>query len=309
MKHIFIGVYALISALLCLSACEEDRVVYSGPDNVVFSDSLMMFAVQNSTDFFNVYVSTTQAADRDRTFGVEVVTKESNAIEGKHYDIESNSVTIKAGERTGSLRIRSYFDNFEDTDSIGITLRLVNQENIWNMYGDKARVLLQKVCPFDRNVFTGYCRINSTYFKEYMMGTEYRLIKTIADPDDANGIILQNFLYNGYDVKVKCSTKDPLMPLLTMEEQMLTTTGEAFSGSIWGDDILRMEFSPNNPSYFNVCQHFMVQYMILYIKDVDTVGIFGNALEWISQAEAKKMLEERSTSNGLPKDDILNIRK
>ena len=306
MKYIFKGVFALISVLACLSSCDEEQVKFNDPDYVMFSDSLSTFAVQNSTDYFNVYVGTTKAVDHDRTFGVEVVSKESNAIEGKHYVIESNSVTIKAGERAGAIRIRANFDSFEDTDSIGVTLRLINQDKIWSIYRDKAQVVFQKICPFDINVFTGYCRMRSDYFKEYLPGIEYRLIRTEKDPDDENGIIMKNFMYLNYDLKVKFSTKNPLEPLVTMDEQMLTTTGEAFFGAIWGDDILRMKFAPSYPSFFNVCQHFMVQYMTLYIKDVDTVGTFVNAIEWISKAEAKKMLQERSTSNGLPKGDELN---
>lgn len=307
MKQIFIGVCALISTIVCLSGCDEDRVTYEGPDYVMFSDSLSTIAVQNSTDYYNVYVSATQASEHDRTFGVEVVAKESNAIEGLHYAIESNTVTIKAGERATALRIRGFFDNFEDTDSLGVTLRLVNQEKVWNEYGDKARVVLQKVCPFDINVFTGYCSIRTSYFETYMSGIEYRVIKTVLDPEDANGIIMKNYLYDGYDLKVKLSSKNPLEPMVTMDEQKIATTGEAFQ-TIWGDDVLRMQLPLNYASYYNVCQHFMVQYMMLYVKDIDTVGTFVNAIEWISQAEAKKMLQESSTSNGLPKDDVLNQR-
>ena len=309
MKHIFIGICALVSALVGFSSCEEDRVIYNGPDYVMFSDSVITFAIQNETDYHDVYVATTQAVDYDRNFGVEVVSKESNAIEGKNFVVESNSVTIKAGERAAAFRIRGLFNSFADTDSIGITLRLVNKDKLWNIYGDKAKVTFQKVWPFNIDTFTGYCRIRSSYFQSYMLGVEYRLIKTERDPENANNIIMKNFLYDGYDIKVNLSSKKPLEPIVTMDEQMIATTGEAFGGSIWEDDILRMYFSPSYPSYFNVAQHFMVQYMTLYVKGIqEQVGTYMNAIEWISQPEAKRMLQDRSTSNGLPKDDILNQR-
>ena len=307
MKHIFTGVCALISALICLSGCNEDRVIYSGPDYVMFSDSVSMIAIQNN-DYHDIYIGTTQAADHDRTFGIEVISKESNAIEGLHYALESNSVTIKAGEQAAALRIRGYFDNFQDTDSIGVTLRLVNKENTWNIYGDKAKVVFQKVCPFDINEFVGYCRIRSSYYQEYVPGVEYRIIRTELDPKNPDCLIMRNLMYDGYDIKVKFSTKNPLEPIITMDEQKLSSTGDAFQ-TIWGDDILRMKFSPNYPSYFNACQHFMIQYMTLYVKDVGNVGTFMNAIEWISQAKAKSMLQDRSTANGLPKDDELNQDK
>ena len=309
MKHLFIGVCTLIFTVAGLSGCNEERVGYSGPDYVMFSDSVSTFAVQNETDYYNVYVATTQAVGYDRTFGVEVVPQESNAIEGVNYEIESSSVTIKAGERAAALRIRGFFNSFEDTDSIGITLRLVNQKNIWDVYGNKAKVIFQKVCPFDIHTFTGYCSVRSTYYQSYVPGVEYRVIRTIADPEDPNGIIMKNFMYDGYDIKVKLSSKNPLEPIATMKEQMLATTGEAFVGSMHGDDILRMKFASGYVSYFNVCQHFMIQYMTLYVNGVnEEVGTYVNAIEWISQAEAKMMLQDKTTANGLPKDDVLNQR-
>lgn len=307
MKHIFKGVCALISAIVCLSGCDEDRVMYNGPDYIMFSDTLSTVAVQNSDDYHNIYVSATQACDYDRTFGIEVVSKESNAIEGLHYKLESGSVTIKAGERATALRIRGLYDNFEYTDSIGVTLRLTSLDKIWNIYGNKTKVVLRKVCPFNVDVFTGYCRIRSSYFESYFPGKEYRLIRTERDPEDTHSIIMKNFMYNGYDLKVKFSVKNPLEPFVNMDEQKIATTGDAFQ-TIWGDDVLRMQLPSNYVSYFNVCESFMIQYMMLYVKDVGTVGTYVNVIEWISEAEAKMMLKESSTSNGLPKDDKLNQR-
>ena len=53
------------------------------------------------------------AADHDRTFAVEVIDRESNAVEGKHYKILSNTVTIKAGERSTNLEVQGIYDNLE----------------------------------------------------------------------------------------------------------------------------------------------------------------------------------------------------
>ena len=57
----------------------------------------------------------------DRTFGIEIDDKASNAIENKHYEIESNTVTIKAGELAANLRIRGLYDNIGKTDSLAVT--------------------------------------------------------------------------------------------------------------------------------------------------------------------------------------------
>ena len=75
------------------------EVLYSGRNYLMFSDTLYHYAVQGEQQKFEVPVSATRRADYDRTFAVEVVDKESNAVEGKHYRILSNTVTIKAGKK------------------------------------------------------------------------------------------------------------------------------------------------------------------------------------------------------------------
>ena len=42
-------------------------------------------------------------------------------------------------------------------------------------------------------------------------------------------------------------------------------------------------------SYYNVCQTFVLQYITVYVKDVDTVGTYINILEWISDEEAERL--------------------
>ena len=89
---------AILVALTGLAGCDQDKVLYNGRNYLMFSDTLYHYAVQESNEKLEVPVSATRRADYDRTFAVEVVDKESNAGEGKHYRLLSNTVTIKAGE-------------------------------------------------------------------------------------------------------------------------------------------------------------------------------------------------------------------
>ena len=98
MKKLLIGCMAAIAALIALSGCDQDKVLYNGSSYLMFSDTLYTYAVQETNEIFNVPVSATKSVDYDRTLAVEVIDKESNAVEGKHYRILSNTVTIKAGE-------------------------------------------------------------------------------------------------------------------------------------------------------------------------------------------------------------------
>ena len=108
MKKLLIGCMAAVAALIAFSGCDQDKVVYSGPNYLMFSDTLYTYAVQETNEIFNVPVSATVPADYDRTFGVEVIDKESNAVEGKHYKILSNTVTIKAGEMSTDVKVQGY---------------------------------------------------------------------------------------------------------------------------------------------------------------------------------------------------------
>ena len=106
--------------------------------------------------------------DKDQTLAVEVIETESSAIEGVHYTIESNTVVIKAGELATSVRIRGHYENLAVDENLPeIKLRLISpEETHWGLYENKGletKVMLQKVCPFDINAFTGYCVLTSTY--------------------------------------------------------------------------------------------------------------------------------------------------
>lgn len=286
MKRLLKNWGMLFFALSVMAGCSEENATYSGPDYVMFSDTLQTIAVQSDDTYYDIPVTATTACDYDRTYSVEVVDKGSNAIEGVHYDLQSNNVTIKAGERTSSIKIRGHYNNFEDTDSIGVMLRLTaDKDKIWDLYGRDTKVVLVKVCPFDINTFVGYAVLTSTFFTDYMQTTEMRLLTTEKDPEVENGIILKNFLYDGYDIKVSFNTDNPLQPLLKMEPQVVGSTVEAFQGSWHGDDKLRVMNTTGAISYYNVCQNFFFQYMTFYVNGVGTVGTYANVVEWISKEE------------------------
>ena len=90
-KKIFLGMVASLVMLAGLTSCEEQRTVYDGPLYIMFADTLSVLGVENSEEVFDIHIAATQACDKDRTLAVEVVDKESSAIEGVHYTLESNT--------------------------------------------------------------------------------------------------------------------------------------------------------------------------------------------------------------------------
>ena len=296
MKRILLGFCGFFFTILFLMGCEEARTIYSGPDYIMFSDSLYVLPVQNNDDYFDIPVSATQACGYDRTLAVEIIDKNSNASEGVHYTLESNTVTIKSGELVANVRVRGIYDNIEVTDSLGFALRLVTQENTqWDLYGIDANVMLKKTCPFNIYDFEGYCVVTSTYLYDYST-VDKRLIRTEVHPEEENTVILKDYFYDGYDVKIRFTTDDLLNPLIEMDEQVFGPTSEAF-GTLYGDGMIRM-FQPSYyASYYSSCEQFIYQYMTLYVLNKDqsifgTVGTFMNVVKWISDDEAEKLMKE-----------------
>ena len=297
-KIIFSAIVSLIS-FVCFTSCEEERTVYSGQQYIMFADTLSVIGVEDNGEYADIYISATKAMDKDQTLAVEVIEQESSAIEGVHYTIESNTVLIKAGELSTSIRIRGHYENLTVDENLPeIKLRLISpEETQWNLYESKGletKVMLQKVCPFDINAFTGYAMITSTFLYNYVGGYN-RLIKTEVDPIEENTIIMRDFYYDGYDVKLRFTTDDPLNPLIEMDDQPLVTTGEAF-GTKYGDGMLHIYQPSNYVSYYSACEKFIYQYITLWVPGMaagtNTVGTFIHAIEWISDDEARVLMNQ-----------------
>ena len=296
MRKIFIGFLAVSAIIIGLTGCEQKRVSYNGPSYLMFSDTLYDYPVQETNEVFKVPVSTTKAVDYDRTFAVEIIDKESNAIEGKHYKLLNNTVVIKAGKMTADVEVQGIYANIAATDSLGFSMRLIlPEETEWDLYGKGAKVVLHKTCPFDINNFKGYCKVTSTYLLEFMQSST-RLIKTELSQDEDNTVILKDLYYDGYDVKLKFKTGDVYRPYITMEDCVCASTSDAF-GTIYGDGKLMMSQPTNYVSYYNTCEKFVLQYVTLSVYNKDktlygTVGTYLNILEWISDAEAEDMIQQ-----------------
>ena len=301
MRKINYGLMSMLTLLMCAitSRGDAERPSYEGPNYILFSDTLTVLAVQNNEEVFDIPVAATEACSYDRTVAVEVIDKKSNAIEGKHYTIESNTITIKAGERAANVRIRGNYDAIAATDSLGLTLRLLTQQaDQWDLYEKsyEAKVILQKCCPFDINLFNGYAVLTSTYMQEFMPNVDNRLIKAIIDPEEENTIIMKDFFYDGYNVKIRFTTNDILNPLIEMDEQTFASTAEAF-GTNYGDGYLHLYQSSSGVSYYSTCEQFIFQYFTLYVPGMagnNVVGTFASAIEWISNDEAKRLYLEGS---------------
>ena len=297
MKHIL--KYIVIPFLTLASmACQERYVTYSDAEYVMFADTLATYPVQQDVEYFSIPVVSTVVKDYDRTFGVEVIDKGSNAIERHHYTLKSNTITIKAGENRADVLVHGHYDNISDKDSLGFQLQLVmNDALVMPMYGKQTKAVMMKSCPFDVNNFTGWCVLTSMFLYQYSpTGVYQKLVYTEKHPTEENMIICRGLINDGYDVTMTFNAKDPMMPYVTMEEDQVISDEGSFFGTAHGDNKILVRNSPLYDSIFYPCGSYLYIWMEMYVENmgttVGTVGHFYNIMEWVSDEEAERLKRE-----------------
>lgn len=296
MKKIIRYIILSFVTMAALNSCEERYVTYTGAEYVMFADTLNIYPVQADKETFSIPVVSTVKRDYDRTFGVEVIDKTSNAIERKHYSIESNTVTIKAGETRADVRVRGHFDNIGEADSLGFTLQLVMDDNlVMPLYGKQTKAVLMKTGPFDIEKFTGYCVLSSMFLQQYDMNGNYnRLVFTEKHPTMKNTIICRNWLKDGYDVTMTFNDSDALLPIVSMEKNQVASDQGSFFGTVygeWGDKLL-VTSSNLAQSIFYPLGGYLYIWTEISVEEFGVVGHFYNVMQWISDDEADRLKRE-----------------
>ena len=285
-------------AVAAFSSCKERYVTYSDAEYVMFADTLATYPVQDTVEYFRIPVVSTVIRDYDRTYGVEIIDKGSNAIENRHYHLQSNTITIKAGENRADVMVHGYYDNIEATDSLGFTLQLVMDEKyVMPLYGKQTKAVLMKSCQFDVNDFTGYCVLTSMFLYNYSAtGVYQRLIYTEKHPTESNMIICKNWINDGYDVTMTFHASDPMKPFVTMDADQVASDEGSFFGISYGDDKLLVTNSSLYDSIFYPCGKYLYIWTEMYVdklgEPIGTVGHFYNIMEWVSKEEGERLLRE-----------------
>ena len=295
MKQIFKYIAMSFVAAMALNACQERYVQYEGAEYVMFADTLAVYPVMEGADQFSIPVVSTVTRDYDRTFGVEVLDKLSNAIERKHYSLESNTITIKAGETRADVKVRGHFENIGEADSLGFALQLVmKDELVMPLYGKQTKAVLMKTGKFDRSKFTGYCVLSSMFLQNYSQTGEYnRLIFTEPHPTLKNTVICRNWIKDGYDVELTFNDDDPLMPIVTMARTVASDQGSFFGTAYgqWGDKLYVCS-SNLAQSIFYPLGGYLYIWTELSVDEYGIVGNFYNVMQWVTDEEAERIKRE-----------------
>ncbi len=298
MKH-YISIIAFFVAAVSFVGCNSETTVYTGPEYVGFADSIAVCPVLATGEDFEIEVGTTVDFPYDRTFGIEVIDGGTNAVEGIHFTLPSNSFTIKAGERKGSFKVQSIYNNISATDNYQIQLRLVTPDNLkWDLYegNQDIKVILVKRCPLVIEDYDNrYCVVQSSFLSEIGYETRSRLIKTYVDREakDENVLILKNFLVDGdifksnYDIRIKFETSNPLTPDLSMESGQIIANTRSLMGAPFGETWIRTELNTMYTNYYSACEEFAMIYHRMWVEGQGNMGTYWAVLKWISDAEGE----------------------
>ena len=298
MKQIIKYMTLAFLAVAASVGCKERYVTYSDAEYVMFADTLATYPFQDTVEYFSIPVVSTVVRDYDRTYGVEIIDKGSNAIESVHYRLQSNTITIKAGENRADVMVHGYYENIEATDSLGFTLQLVMDEKyVMPLYGKQTKAVLMKSCTFDINDFTGYCVLTSMFLYNYSVtGSYQRLVYTEKHPTEKDMVICRNWINDGYDVTMRFNSEDPMKPFVTMDEGQVASDEGSFFGISYGDDKLLVTNSSLYNSVFYPCGRYLYIWTEMYVENlgtpVGTVGHFYNIMEWVSDEEGERLKKE-----------------
>jgi hypothetical protein len=139
--------------------------------------------VEQEENEFSVPVGITKPNDADVTLTIKVLAEESTAVEGEDFTLESNQITIAAGEVITDLVV---IGNFENIDVKKTVVFEIESSDKSAQYNQTYTLTIQRFCPFVRDDFVGTYEFESEWWLE---GEDPYLVDAIADPDDENAIL------------------------------------------------------------------------------------------------------------------------
>ena len=289
----FATLVSLLSVTLLMFSCDQKEYVYSNNEYIMFSDTLNVFPVTNESGVtFDIDVASTLACDYDRTFGVYVVDKGSNAIENVHYKLKSNNVTIKAGETAAKVEIEGFYDNIEVGDSIGFNLGIIIPDNVeWDLYKTTTSVLLAKSCPFNIEDWTsteggvnedGEPFGNFILYCTFPFGTDditKRLIEGYKIDD--NRIRFKDMLVLNHDIIMTFNDDNLLVPSIKVLSQ------SAFPE--FNNGMVTLATHPAKMSIYSNCDKFMACSLLANVEGYGSFGSYDYIFEWIDEDAANEI--------------------
>lgn len=295
-----------ISTLLCLlitvliSSCNNnDGIIFSGDEKVMFTDSLAYMPVTPGEQrIFEIEVALSEKAHEDRSFAVELDILNSNVTEGVHFDLLTNNVVVKAGELVGKVMLKGHYDQLSTTKQHYLTLKLLAPKNqIWELYGHTVKVNLIKCIPFDIKKYVGNLRLYAKFpFSDSS-------VKFLCKSEVVNDSILliKGAFSDKYDLKVRF-LKNEINPF---ENRIIVTEQPVFIDVNYG--LVHANTVEVVPSVYDIDKRMFGLNLDIFVPKLGTFGIHPYLFEWVSQAEADAENNSTGTPMFLKTESKINI--
>ena len=185
--------FALLG-LAILTACDFSAAdkTYQGENKVRFIETTAALTAFESVDVKTIQVSHLVAQSNDVQYTFSVDTENSTAVEGVHYNLTTNSVTIPANEYIGSFSIELIQQDLSEQRTL--VLQLEGNSLISN-----RTITLNMVAffEFDRSNFLGAWVLQYPWFYGAGASLNVNAIEGSAD----NSIIVEGML-DGTDIEI-----------------------------------------------------------------------------------------------------------
>jgi hypothetical protein len=199
-----VAVSTLLAAVLILTGCDaldfsEPDNTYSGENKVKFVSQSSAFTAFESVDVKTIQVSHLVAQGANTQYTVSVDTEASTAVEGVHFNLPDNSVTISANEYIGTLEIELIQEELLEERTLVLILdspdTVVSHRSI--------TIMMSAFFEFERDNFLGEWELEYPWF--YGAGTS---VYTAIEGSAENSIIVQEML-EGTDIEIFFDDSDP----------------------------------------------------------------------------------------------------
>ena len=292
----FFSVALLGAFFSLLGACQQEELTFNDhKDFVGFEDTTALCLVTDNGQELVIPVGASKVYENDRLYSIEIISQNSNAIEGLHFDLLTPRFVIKAGETKGEVRIKGNYEEISTMDSLGVHLRLVtlddSQINDYLPQSHDIKVEFMKYCTADETNFDGYCIVTSMFLYEYDEKGHQRLTESEFDLETRT-VRIKNFysdadiFRDNYDLEIRLN-KDELIPTLDIEEDQIIYSVRTLLNQNFGDGWVRISSNPNVQPIYNACNNMMMFAHDTYVTGQGFINTYSVSVQWISDAEAE----------------------
>lgn len=267
-----------VSGAFCSCSSEIPDIHYDGEEFVQFGDSVYDMPVTKEEKIFEIPIVFSTTANIERHIVVDVDRKNTNATEGYHFTLESRNLIVPAGQNTAKVRLRGYYSHMSPSDSLAVTLCILNHEGQQlDIYSKKAIVHLAKLLPFNIDDYVGDMLMTCTF--PYSTSNTTTFLLESKKVDDHTLRIVAPF-EEGRDL-IATFHEDKENPF---DRNIDVRTQIAFTDVNYGP--VSMSSIEGYPSYYIPQDRAFILYMNAELEHMGSFGAFYYIFRWITPDEA-----------------------